>query len=155
MVHLKLIIKSKDIFSLVDYFFVVEKLLCLLSTKSHTDGKPVYFPFERCHICKENAFVGGAAELSMWVAPIKNLLNLCRYQTAYSSIDSRLVSFSWLDDWILKNQDILAIEKRIYLTNRGRTIQSHNSLAPRPPAGHQLGHTLLWEGIPFFNLHLT
>uniref|UniRef100_A0A3Q0REQ4 AP complex mu/sigma subunit domain-containing protein n=1 Tax=Amphilophus citrinellus TaxID=61819 RepID=A0A3Q0REQ4_AMPCI len=33
----------------------------------------------------------------------------------------------------------------------GRTIRSHNSLAPPSHAGHQFGHTLLWDGIPFFN----
>ena len=37
----------------------------------------------------------------------------------------------------------------------GRTIHSHNSLAPPPHAGHQPGHTLLWDGIPFFNQHLS
>ena len=31
----------------------------------------------------------------------------------------------------------------------GRTIHSHNSLAPHA------GHTLLWDGIPFFNQHLS
>src|SRR4029434_2788413 len=33
----------------------------------------------------------------------------------------------------------------------GRSIRSHNSLAPPPHAGHQPGHTLLWDGIPFLN----
>ena len=37
----------------------------------------------------------------------------------------------------------------------GRTIHSHNSLAPPPHAGHQPGHTLMWDGIPFFNQHLS
>src|SRR4029434_9947390 len=32
-----------------------------------------------------------------------------------------------------------------------RSIRSHNSLAPPPHAGHQPGHTLLWDGIPFLN----
>ena len=40
----------------------------LLGNKSHTVGKPVYFPFKVCHICNKNAFVGWAAELSIWVA---------------------------------------------------------------------------------------
>lgn len=30
-------------------------------------------------------------------------------------------------------------------------MHSHNSLAPPPHAGLQLGLTLLWDGIPFFN----
>lgn len=37
----------------------------------------------------------------------------------------------------------------------GRTIHSHNSLAPSAHAGHQPAHTLLWDGIPFFNQHLS
>ncbi|XP_051239305.1 uncharacterized protein LOC127353784 [Dicentrarchus labrax] len=37
----------------------------------------------------------------------------------------------------------------------GRTIHSHNGLAPPPHAGHQPGHTLLWDGIPFFNQYLS
>ena len=37
----------------------------------------------------------------------------------------------------------------------GRTIHSHNSLAPPPHVGHQPGHTLLWDGIPFFNQYLV
>src|SRR4029434_5459165 len=36
----------------------------------------------------------------------------------------------------------------------GGFIRSHNSLAPLPHAGHQPGHTLLWDGIPFLN-HTT
>lgn len=35
------------------------------------------------------------------------------------------------------------------------TIHSHNSLLPPPNAGHWLGHTLLWIGVPFFNQHLS
>src|SRR4029434_9211688 len=37
----------------------------------------------------------------------------------------------------------------------GRSIRSHNSLAPPPHAGHQPGHTLLWDGIPFLNQDLS
>lgn len=37
---------------------------------------------------------------------------------------------------------------------RGRTTQSHNSLAPQTHAGHQFGYTLLWDGLPFFKQHL-
>src|SRR4029434_1911889 len=33
----------------------------------------------------------------------------------------------------------------------GGSIRSHNSLALPPHAGHQPGHTLLWDGIPFLN----
>jgi len=33
----------------------------------------------------------------------------------------------------------------------GRSIRSHKSLARPPHAGHQPGHTLLWDGIPFLN----
>ena len=36
----------------------------------------------------------------------------------------------------------------------GRSICSHNSLTPSPHAGHQLGHILLWDGIPFLNKDL-
>ncbi|XP_078100190.1 general transcription factor 3C polypeptide 3 isoform X3 [Sander vitreus] len=54
----------------------------------------------------------------------------------------------------------IADHEAAYLDNTGasvvcgRTIHSHNSLAPPPHAGHQPGHTLLWDGIPFFNQHL-
>src|SRR4029434_1822576 len=37
----------------------------------------------------------------------------------------------------------------------GRSIRCHNSLAPPPHAGHQPGHTLLWDGIPFCNQDLS
>ena len=37
------------------FVFVVTMLL---GNKSYTVGKPVYFPFKWCHICKEHAFVG-------------------------------------------------------------------------------------------------
>lgn len=36
----------------------------------------------------------------------------------------------------------------------GRSIRSHNSLAPPPHAGHQPGHILLWDGIPFLTQDL-
>ena len=36
----------------------------------------------------------------------------------------------------------------------GRTIHSHKSLEPPSHAGYHPGHTLLWDGIPFFNQHL-
>lgn len=39
----------------LDCFSVVTMIL---GNKSYTDGKPVYFPFERCHICKNHPFVG-------------------------------------------------------------------------------------------------
>lgn len=82
----------------------------LPGSKSYNVGNPVCFPFECCHVCKENAFVGGAAELSMWVVPMKNLPNiLCKCQTASSAVDSCLVSFLGLDDRSLKKQDILVI----------------------------------------------
>ena len=47
--------QKKGNFCLVDYFFVVTMLL---GNKSYTVGKPVYFPFKFCHICKEYAFGG-------------------------------------------------------------------------------------------------
>lgn len=34
-------------------------------------------------------------------------------------------------------------------------MQSHSNLAPAPHAGHQLGHILLWDVIPFFNQQLS
>ena len=40
---------------LVDYFFVVTMLL---GNTSYTVGKPIYFPFKWCHICKEHVFGG-------------------------------------------------------------------------------------------------
>ena len=43
---------------LVDYFPVT----MLRGNKSYTVGKPVYFPNKWCHICKEHAFMGRAAE---------------------------------------------------------------------------------------------
>ena len=64
----------------------------VLGNKSCTIGEPVYFPFKWCHICKEHVFVGRAAELSMWVAPVKGLPNLL-CQSAYSAIDSCLVDW--------------------------------------------------------------
>lgn len=40
--------------------------------------KPVYPPFKWRHTCQKHAFVGWAAELSVWVAPMKNVTNLCQ-----------------------------------------------------------------------------
>ena len=37
----------------------------------------------------------------------------------------------------------------------GRTIHSNNSVATPPHTGHRPGHTLLWDGISFFNQHLS
>ena len=96
--------KNKDI-CLVYYFFVVKMLL---GNKCYTTGKPVFLSFKWCHICKEHASVGWAAEWGMWIAPMKNLPNLL-CQKAYSAIDTCLVLFGGLDDWSLKKQDILAI----------------------------------------------
>lgn len=36
-----------------------------------------------------------------------------------------------------------------------KTIHSHNSLPSPFHAGQQLGHTLLWDAIPFVNQHLS
>ena len=67
---------------MADYFFIVTMLL---GNKSYTVGKPVYFHFKWCHICKEHALMGLSA-LSMWVAPMKNLPNLLfQCQAAYSA----------------------------------------------------------------------
>src|SRR4029434_5411068 len=38
---------------------------------------------------------------------------------------------------------------------RGRSLRSHNSLAPLTHAGLQPSHTLLWDGIPFLNQDLS
>lgn len=40
---------------IAEFFFVVKMVL---GNKSYTVGKPVYFPFEWCHICREPSFVG-------------------------------------------------------------------------------------------------
>ncbi|MED6288717.1 hypothetical protein CHARACLAT_029350 [Characodon lateralis] len=37
----------------------------------------------------------------------------------------------------------------------GRTICNHNSMAPRPHAGHPLGHTPLWDCISILNHSLS
>ena len=58
---------------LVDYFFVVTMLR---GNKSRIVGKPDCFPFKWSHICQGPEFMGTAAELSMWVTPIKDLPNL-------------------------------------------------------------------------------
>lgn len=55
-------------------------MLCV--NKSYTIGKPVYFPFRWCHICKEHAFLGWAAVLSKWVAAMTNVPNCLCYQAA-------------------------------------------------------------------------
>lgn len=58
-------------------FFVVTMLL---ANNSYTVTKPVY-------ICKDHTCVGWAAELSIWVAPMKHFPNLL-CQTAYSWLKS-------------------------------------------------------------------
>lgn len=61
-----------------------------------------FIPLKLCNICQSNAFLGWAAELSMWIG-------------GYSP---PVIS--------LKKHDILAIEPYLY----ERTKHSHNSLAP-------------------------
>lgn len=61
-----------------------------------------FIPLKWCNICQSNAFLGWAAELSMWIG-------------GYSP---PVIS--------LKKHDILAIEPYLY----ERTKHSHNSLAP-------------------------
>ena len=46
---------------------------CNNASWQYTIGKPVYIPFERCHVCNDHAFAGWAAELSIWVPPRKKL----------------------------------------------------------------------------------
>lgn len=54
----------------------------VLGNESYTVGRADYNPFKSCHICKECVFVGCAAELRMWVSPMKGLTNLlCQCQT--------------------------------------------------------------------------
>ena len=48
----------------------------LFGNTSYTVGKPVFLPFQWYHVCEEQAFVGWAAELSMRVAPMKDVTNL-------------------------------------------------------------------------------
>lgn len=60
----KLSTKSKEILCLVDYVLVVTMPF---GSTTYTLGKPVDFPFKRCHICKKHAFVGQTVELIMWV----------------------------------------------------------------------------------------
>lgn len=68
---------------LINYNFVI----MLLSNTCYAIGNPGYFPVNVV------TFVVWAADLSMWVAPMRNLPNLCQWQTAYSAINSCLVVF--------------------------------------------------------------
>lgn len=48
---------------------------------------------------------------------------------------------------------VLCVEQSIKASAAGgRTICSHNSLAPPPHVGHQPGHMWRWDGIPFLNV---
>lgn len=87
----------------------------------------------------------------MWSAPMKNSPDrFCQCQTTYSAVDSCLV-FIGLDNKVWKTN----IKQFIHLTNRDlSSVWNHNILAPPPHAGHQVGYTLLWDGIPFFNQRL-
>ena len=89
--------------------------------------KASLFPFKWYYICEEHAFVVWAAELSMWVVPMKDLPNLfC--QTSYSAIDSCLM------DWMIevwKNKTYWQfVNLLIWQTGAsvacGGTIHSHN-----------------------------
>ena len=95
----------------------------------------------------------------MWVAPLKKMPNLlCQSQTAYSAIDSFAVCWiGWLN---LKKQDILAIKQFVHFTNRSLSSVRKNHTQPQQPGTSSLccqqpGHTLLWDGIPFFNQNLS
>lgn len=68
---------------LINYNFVI----MLLGNTCYAIGNPGYFPVNVV------TFVVWAADLSMWVAPMRNLPNLCQWQTAYSAINSCLVVF--------------------------------------------------------------
>lgn len=69
-------------------FFVVTKLL---GKRSCSVGKPVYSPFEWCHICKELVLVGWAAELSVWAVPMK----ICQVFSASAALHPQTNMFWW------------------------------------------------------------
>ena len=50
---------------------------------------------------------------------------------------------------------IYVCKRRMYV--RERTSMNYGLYGPSypPHAGHQPAHTLLWDGIPFFNQHLS
>lgn len=77
---------------------------------------------------KENGFVSSAAESPDF---------LCRDQTAYS--------IGWLN-----SVEMTHLQFNYLSAACGRTKHSRNSLAPPPRAGHRPGHTVLWDGIEFF-----
>ena len=100
----------------------------LLGNKSYTVGKPVYFPFKWCHICKEHAFVGWAAQLSMWVAP-----KMCQNSPILLLVFTLVLSC--LLDWMIE----LSISNREQTRNIGNfTLYSFNT-----PSGRE------WNGLPW------
>jgi len=95
----------------------------------NTVGEPVFLPFQWHHIYEEQAFVGWAAELSMWGAPMKNDKSHC------VAADSSLVLFGRLDDWSLMNKDILATIDLLTIDSFNRQPHSvwKNQTQPQQP----------------------
>ena len=100
---------------------------------------------------KQHAFVGWVAELSTWVAwNICNIFSAKPLSLAWCCLVDLMVKV-WRNKTYWKfNNSLKQIGASV---GCGTTIHSHNSLAPPPHAGHQPGHTLLQDGIPFFNQH--
>src|SRR4029434_1557816 len=99
----------------------------------------------------------------MWVAPKSNLPKVFANAKQCILLLILILVLSYLVDWMIE-LSISNKEQTRYFGNftlysfkspsgasgaGGRSIRSHNSLAPPPHAGHQPGHTLLWDGIPF------
>lgn len=66
----------------------------LCGSKSYTVGKPVYFP----------AYVGWAAELSMRVAPMKNLMVLVKF--------SYWNKYKYFCSFVSNVRNLIEVEKR-------------------------------------------
>ena len=104
----------------------------------------------------------------MWVAPKSNLPKFSANAKLCILLLILIHVLSCLVDWMIelsisnKEQTRHIGNFTLYSFNTpsgasvavGRSIGSHNSLAPPPHAGHQPGHTLLWDGIPFLNQEL-
>lgn len=98
---------SKKIYVLLNYFIIVTMLL----------GNMIFlfiylfclFPLKRSHICKENTFLGWAAEMSMWAVPMNNLTNLCQ-TFCFKLLALQVLTIRWLA-WTLLQLSVVVSSK--------------------------------------------
>lgn len=103
--------------------------------KPYTVGKPAYSPFRLYHTCKEHAFEGWAAKLSVLVVSQKNVTN--PYWVKQLILTLTVWWFGWFKFEETKTYWQLNI---VFVWQTGDNMW----MASPPHPDHQSGHTAVW-----------